>query len=757
MFRTVRADTTLALLALALGAAPAAAQQAIDEEYTALIAEHLQDERITTELVDHLPASETVPTPLDFHGRIVGTPEELTYAADIHRYLYAIAEASPRAEVWSIGLSEEGREMIVMAIADEETIANLDDYQGFLQELTDPRETSDERAQVLIDGMAKPIYWLLSGMHSTENGGPEMLQELAYRLVVQETDFVRTIRDNVITFITPVIEVDGRERQVDTYYFNKDRPEEEPNLPLMYWGKYVAHDNNRDAMGQMLQLTKNVNRRCSSSGHRPSCTTCTRRRTTCTHRRVPGRTTRPSTPSPITEWWMLAENDVLQMTKRDVPGVWTYNFYDGWTPNYMFTIAHAHNAIGALLRGGELRSAEPHAERQRHGHEQGVVPAQPAPLRDRVGPAEQHQHPAVGRSLFSLKYTADHAIHVPRQLLGEEQALGATRNRRSSERLGDPGQPASSGRRRGCRQRADDVRASRSTGPTTTFEVGGVEVASRRLRSEGRPAVPDAGRHVPLAAVSSRSRTRGPTTIPAGPSSSCATSTVNAIEDPEVLERDMTLLTSPATGRGRDRGTGRCRRRRPHDRQQPDGLPLPAPQCLDARGRSGASRWRAATSEPEPSSFPKRTGATTRSRACAELGLSGWATTDMPEVTTHELDVPRIGYIHSWRRTQDEGWVRGALDHYGVPYDYFADKTGSVEGNLRDRYDVIIYPHVGGSAQAQVDGIAMTGELPLPYQRTAEHTPTWAASTRATTFEEAWASKASSSWRPSSGREAHCS
>ncbi len=56
-----------------------------------------------------------------------------------------------------------------------------------------------------------------------------------------------------------MIEVDGREKQVDTYYFNKTRPEGSARLPLMYWGKYVAHDNNRDAMGQMLALTKHVN------------------------------------------------------------------------------------------------------------------------------------------------------------------------------------------------------------------------------------------------------------------------------------------------------------------------------------------------------------------------------------------------------------------------------------------------------------------------------------------------------------------
>jgi hypothetical protein len=101
----------------------------------------------------------------------------------------------------------------------------------------------------------------------------------------------------------------------------------------------------------------------------------------------------------------------------------------------------------------------------------------------------------------------------------------------------------------------------------------------------------------------------------------------------------------------------------------------------------------------------------------AELGLTGRATADLPEVPTHELDLPRIGYMHSWRRTQDEGWVRGALDHYGVPYEYFADPLAA-EGNLRERFDVIIYPHVGGSAQSHLDGFPMDGELPLPYQRT---------------------------------------
>jgi len=240
-----------ALAITAMLGAHAVAQQPIDSEYTAKIKLYLQDPRVTTELVDHLPASATVPTPLKFFGRMPGTPGELTYAKDIKRYYEALDKASDRVKVWNIGKSEEGRDMFVLAVADEQTIRDLDKYKQLLATLTDPRKISDADARKLIPS-AKPIYWVTSGMHSPETGGPEMLMELAYRLAVEETSFIQNIRNNVITFITPVIEVDGREKQVDTYYFNKKRTTGDTRLPLMYWGKYVAHDNNRDRIGQFL-------------------------------------------------------------------------------------------------------------------------------------------------------------------------------------------------------------------------------------------------------------------------------------------------------------------------------------------------------------------------------------------------------------------------------------------------------------------------------------------------------------------------
>src|SRR3954469_3912153 len=134
------------------------AAQKQDEEYNKLIRQYLQDPRITTEYVDHMPASDTVPSPLKFFGRIPGAPGELTYAKDINRYYEALSKASPRVKFWKIGTTEEGRDQVLLAIADEATIKDLDKYKDILAKLGDPRKISDEQARELIK-TGKPIYW----------------------------------------------------------------------------------------------------------------------------------------------------------------------------------------------------------------------------------------------------------------------------------------------------------------------------------------------------------------------------------------------------------------------------------------------------------------------------------------------------------------------------------------------------------------------------------------------------------------------
>src|SRR5436189_1277880 len=123
------------LLVTASGPAPSAqtkapAKQKIDETYTAKIKEYLSDPRISTELVDHLPASDTVAAPLKTLGRVVGMPGELTYSKDMYRYYEALDKASDRISMWTIGKTEEGRDMVLLAVADEATIKQIDKYKG---------------------------------------------------------------------------------------------------------------------------------------------------------------------------------------------------------------------------------------------------------------------------------------------------------------------------------------------------------------------------------------------------------------------------------------------------------------------------------------------------------------------------------------------------------------------------------------------------------------------------------------------------
>ena len=342
-------------------AAAAPAPQKMDEEYTRLIKEYLQDPRITTELVDHMPASDTVPSPLKFLGRIPGKPGELTYAKDIYRYYEALAKASPRAKFWKIGQTEEGRDQVILAIADEATIKDLDKYKDILAKLGDPRKITDDQAKRAYQDRQATVLGN-SGIHSPETGGPEMLIELAYRLIVEETPFIQQIRNNVITFITPVIEVDGREKEVDTYYFNKKLPQGS-DAPAA------------DVLGQVRAARQQSRRHGAVPEDHPELhagvlewhpTVLHDLHEAQSYLYVPparARITRRSTRSPIDEWWLLAQTEVMEMAKRGVPGVFTYGFYDGWVPNYLFWIALTHNSFGRFY---EVQSYGPDVKPNLH-------------------------------------------------------------------------------------------------------------------------------------------------------------------------------------------------------------------------------------------------------------------------------------------------------------------------------------------------------------------------------------------------------
>src|SRR5215470_2292756 len=225
-------------------------------EYGKKIKEYTTESFFITELVDHLPLSSCVPAPDAFLHHIIGAPDVLDYTKDINAYMRLLASKSPRVKVFSIGASEEGREMLAVLVSDEANLARLDRYKEITRRLADPRGLTDAEAQKLV-AEGKPIYWADGSIHSPETGSPEMLMELAYRLAVEETPFIQKIRQDSIVMITPIVEVDGHDRMVDIYMQHKKHPDEPP-YPLTWWGHYVAHDNNRDNLGIKLALSRNM-------------------------------------------------------------------------------------------------------------------------------------------------------------------------------------------------------------------------------------------------------------------------------------------------------------------------------------------------------------------------------------------------------------------------------------------------------------------------------------------------------------------
>ena len=114
-------------------------KQSIDQAYTDHIRKYTTEPRFSSPLVDYLPASVTVPTPAKVLGDVSGAPDILPYAEDVYKYFRLLEKSSPRVKVVTIGHSEEGREMIAVAIADESLLKTQKANDERLAKLADPR------------------------------------------------------------------------------------------------------------------------------------------------------------------------------------------------------------------------------------------------------------------------------------------------------------------------------------------------------------------------------------------------------------------------------------------------------------------------------------------------------------------------------------------------------------------------------------------------------------------------------------------
>lgn len=717
--------SALALVALMIPGLGAAQQQnagaqALDARYTEQIRAFTTESFFLTPLVDHLPASETVPTPLDILGYISGTPDVLTHTEGIYRYMRAVAEASDRVTVRTIGTSEEGREILLVLISDAGTISEVDRHPGLMARLADPRQTSEAEAAEII-ATVKPMYWATGAIHSGETGSPEMLMELVYRLAVDESPFIQAIRDNLIVMITPVVEADGRDKQVDVHMaprLNPDGPN--PNRTL-YWGKYVYHSNNRDGMQVNLALSRAIVG--TYLDYHPLVVHDLHESASYLYTST-GRGPYNAwiDPMVISEWNRLAHREVRDMGAFGVPGVYTHDFYDGWTPNYMFWVAHIHNSIGRFYETQASRNASNYllnTNVDREWHRPNT------PLRQVVWSIRNNVNLQQSALLIALNEVAtNREEYLENFWIKSQRSVAKARVEGPAAYLFP----------------ADDPRPGQQARTLQTLERHGIEV--HRTTAEaifGGRSVPAGSYVVRMDQPYSRGadmlldrqyyspedpRPYDDVGWTFGPLYNAVT---ERVDDEAILDIPMSRVEGGVRAVGAVVAAEGVTTRGYLIRYNADNNLTSfvfARPNLRMEALQASMEVNGHTFGPGSFFIPvagnDRNLAQILQESAATFGFDAVAVDAMPTVARHPVARPRIAVVHTWLTTQNEGWLRLGLDEVGVPYDYISVHTLRDTPNLRNRWDVLILgPSVNDPLQI-VRGVE--GSEPIPWQA-APHTP----------------------------------
>ncbi|HEX3556886.1 MAG TPA: M14 family zinc carboxypeptidase [Thermoanaerobaculia bacterium] len=683
------------------------------------------------ESVAYVPDSATVPSPAKVLGHLVGAPDELSRVADVHGYFRKLAAATDRVQVRTIGTSEEGREILLVLVSDAQNLAGLDHYKDVTARLADPRRTSRGEAHQLAE-QGKVFYWLTGGLHSTETGSPEMLMELAYRLAVSDKPEIQTIRSNAIVLITPILEPDGRDRQVDWYYRHvrsRKGPIEDFDdiLSPPYWGHYVFHDNNRDGM----QVTQAVTRAFHETffDFHPQVTHDL-------HESLPllyimtgyGPYNRAIDPVTISEWTQLGFHEAGALAAQGLPGVWTWGFWDGWWPGYLNSVANTHHSVGRFYEtfgNGSAGTFERDLSKIRFVG-RPVTDVQwyrPIPPRKKLRWSLRNNTNYMEAGVLSaLEYSALHKAELLEDFWTKgSRSLAKGRSEAPYSWIfpaGPPGPPATGQR--------DPARLA-----YLLNHLREQRIEVHRLGSElklGARTWPAGSYVVRLdqpyreAAISFLEEQKFPADEPNRPYDDVAWTwpllygvTGEPVADRKVLDAAMEPVTADVVAEGTVRGEGDVFLLRDTGQTA----------LLEARVLLGTHQVDAAETafNAGGEAYPAGSWIVQAPRPAVEevarqTGLSFTAAAALPEVRRHLLDLPRLALLHNWIDTQDAGWARYTLDRAKVPYTLINDDDVK-RGGLAERFDVVLYPDTFGDLSALIHGIdPKLG--PLAYTRTPE-------------------------------------
>jgi len=700
------------------GAGPTAAWRVeaqydqVDEISTRDIHQYTTDPRYLTPIVSYIPEHPSVPSPRDFLGYIAGTEGKLTRPADEIRYFEALAAASPRVDLREIGDTEEGRKMHIVIVTSEDNMSRLDQFRGYMNELSDPRKTSPEQAREIIR-KAKPIMHITAGLHSPETGPPEMVMELAYRLAVSNHPRIKEIRDNVILLITPITDVDGRAKMVDWYYRYLQEYTTREYMPAVsppYWGKYVFHDNNRDGIQISQKLTQNYVQAFRDWHPIYSLDL---------HESVPlmyvsggtGPYNRAIDPITIREWQWAASYELAELQRQGLQGVWTWGFYTGWNPGYLLWVTNNHNSMGRFYEtfgNASARTMERDLSKVKFAGKdltsQQWYRADP-PDKKLAWSLRNNTNYMQSGVLASLTWLSQNDANLLDNYYKKGQnSIDEGKNKAPYAWVIPADQDDPSRVAYLINQlRRHDLEVHRAN---SDFSLGDTEYAAgdfivRLDQPYGRHA-----RNLLAVEMFPKDADHRPYDDVSWTLGLLYRVQTDEIDDASILENeDISLVTETVSFPGEVHGDDPAAYAVKH---------LGSNTLITARYALKKFKINAAEEafESGGESFPigswiiphKRGLKGQLEQVAKDNMLDFYPLDEIPNIPAHALDLPRIALLHNWVSTQNDGWVRFTLEHYGIPYDYIADFTVR-SGGLRSKYDVIIMAHQGrASAKMLVHG-----------------------------------------------------
>jgi hypothetical protein len=696
--------------------------QSVDTAYTREILSWTTMPEYTNPVVDHLPAHPTVISPRDHFGYAIGKPGVLHHVDEIYGYFRALSGSTARVRFQLLGETEEGRNLALVQVGSEENLARLQEIRDGLNSIADPRRTSEEEAARIIRDIP-PIYALYGGLHSAETGAPEMLMEMAYRLAVSDAPMIREIRENAVVFMVPVAEPDGRDRTVDWHarYNAETYDMEDAVRGPPYWGKYIFHDNNRDGLQLTARLTQELVN-LFLEWHFPVGHDL--------HESVPylyvSTGTGPYNPTvdPITisEWQWMSNYEVTSLTAHGMPGVWTHGFYNGWYPGYLLWVTNTRNAVGRFYEtfGNSFPNT---VERTLEDQATSVEWYRPSPPRDttlwslrnntnymQTGALTSVFLVAQNRSMILENFWKKSKNSLNK---GKTEAPFAYVIPADQERKFNVSTMVNLLQRQGL-----EIHRATDEGVFDSVEVSEGDFVLRMDQPYRNYA------------LTLMSRQDFPGDAPSPYDDVAWTYPLHfnvetfAVEDATIqseleMEPVTTMVNIPGEVEGRSGNVYLVE-------------PNAAANLVTARLALGDMPVSAVEEAIEvdddvtlePGAWVLQTEDSGAIESWArDHGFKVYRVRSrvLEEAVTHELDLPRIALLHTWTRTQDEGWARYTLDQQGVEYDYIGEDRIGRMGRLRTQYDVILFPHQGaGNTGRRIFQGLDPEDGPLAYTRTQE-------------------------------------